>query len=63
MVLEKISATARSAQALARSNKAPDWASVVSPWHKRAKSNSRRLRLHPEMTANYHARRPFQPLT
>jgi len=44
MVLEKMSATARSAQALARSNKAPDWAAVVSPWHKRAKSNSHRLR-------------------
>jgi predicted nuclease of predicted toxin-antitoxin system len=43
MVPEKLTATARETQALARSNKAPDRAAIVSPWHKRAKSNSRRV--------------------
>jgi hypothetical protein len=44
MVLEKMSATARSARVLAQSNKAPDWTAIVDPWQKRAKSNARRLR-------------------
>ena len=44
MALEKMAATNRSASLLARSRKAPHWATLLAPWHARATSNARRLR-------------------
>ncbi len=43
MVWEKAEAAQASAGALFRAG-VPDLAAVVSPWHRRAKANSRRLR-------------------
>ena len=44
MVIEKMSATTRSAASLSRSRRAPDWTAVLAPWHLRATANARRLR-------------------
>jgi len=44
MVTEKLGAAQRSAAALSRPGRKPDWLALLAPWHTRAKSNARRLR-------------------
>ena len=44
MVLEKVAATTRSVSVLSLSRRTPDWTAVLAPWHRKAKSNARRLR-------------------
>ena len=44
MMREKMAASEQSSAALLQSGPLLDWAALMAPWHRRARSNARRLR-------------------